>query len=1847
MKKVLTVILSIFMLTSVVIATSIFAWYRANTSPKANVEQVTTVTKTVDVTIRVKGDVVNKEKIDKDAFTKYNAKTIAPEKGFYPIVPKAAGKFLYNEESAVWQMGANNGVREITSKEVDGTIGAGKRAFSQMDNITFEAISNTDRIFYPTITIADNEFSNGLSCALFAVDVDHPEQYELVAYSDYYFGYSPVSERSSKALANTNAFVIQKNRTIQLTLLTWLDASKANAVNIYREGLVSVDLNNYDNIVFDSEGKPYREHYTDGFEYKKPEGTDATSVPIKNTGLNSFLSNYTVNADQTEVEHDENGNIIKNADGTTSNITRIPSYYLHTDGTAYPVVILKGEVGNVRRLTIPQSVTSFPKFGANTKNYLEELILDGEFNISNDAFKDWTNLKKVYIGPKMLAIGDNAFYGCTGIKEITMEGGTSLGKYVFRFTTFEEISIPSTIQSMGSFVLRENDGLRHAFVNMKIVGRQMFSYCDTLESIIFGPNVEKIDAQVTEYCKNIKSIIIGDNVTTVGEGGSAFAHCTAVTDIVVGRKATNIYSTSFQAMKDTLKNITMPGDVAALIMGDKTAVQNVTITTGAIPANAFSGKTTINTVTIQGGVTSIGADAFKGCTGITRLNVLELGNWCKTTFGNANSNPLSQGATLYIDNKVAEDLVIPSKDAANNDLTAISDYAFYNCDTIKSLTIPQSITSIDTIANNGANAFTGCDFISNIVTTTNVIKNLPLGALESLEIADQIVEVEGEKDTTPSAISEAITITAANLKTLKIGAKVDATNADFSHCEGLTKAIVPATVLAKLPSTVTDLTVLSGNITSVPNGLTNLRIEETASVNVGANFSNASIVSLAVTADDLKNITFKVDSVKHLEIINTLSNTVEVQAAGDSTSVGETETQIRETPVSHSDIEKFTALESIQIGDYTTIDGTVDTSKLPNLTKAIVSGSKIGEMLRATNTGTQSKITELEVVSGTIEQKGGSVLMTGLSYWHGSTFKATLTIKDGVIVEDGAFTGCLVEIETATIPANAINPMLNYDYKLSTDSLKYVTITSGTIPDNAFDNAPNITSLSVGDGVTGVGESAFDKITANIFNKDSTNYSNTDAALSYQNENVKYLGNTGNPYHIAVGVTGNDVTSIRLHDDCKYVAEYAFAGTLDGNVYSGLAGLTKVYIPSTTRLTENAFLGRVNNITAMTAPATALAAIPRYDDTTTSQYDEINTKLEKLTVNGGAIPRQSLANFRVLETVTLENEVITINDLVFENCTALDEVTIKNPRINIASNAFEGCVNIHKATIPASVIEYIPKNELVDVNITSGEIGEYAFENAPLVKVTLGAEVTAVKHHAFEGCNTVAVLINNSGITTNLPTHKATSGDIQIAYGGENDGIVTYNNIIMRYVGNGGSYKVANTITEISQYAFYNRDKIDIDFSEATNLTTIGDYAFYGCESIRKLDLPNKTTKIGNYAFYSCSNLYFAKMLGVANTANIGNNAFLNCGILISVQAHSTIGTKTSTYDPYEHPSHLFDKVPKNADGNPISGDQVTPIDNADGKYITYTVGTGTSSYKVLLSYYGNADKFYMTTDDLYVKEISPYAFDNRDNLTEVIIAPTVEKIGDSAFLGCDNLKTVTFRELTPAGDSELARIKEIGKAAFKGCVNLTSIDILDTVEIIGEEAFADCVNLTTINFETGSKLKTINARAFMRSGVTNVVIPDSVENVGDAAFYRCENLNSITIGSAVKTIGDACFFACYNLVTVEFKGTAITQIGSTCTIDPIGGTETSSTGLKGGVFDDCIRLTTITLPTSVTKIGDYAFDGCLSLSEITATGVTSVGKYAFHNCEDLTQAKITFSASVSADKDAYLGCDGLEGGAS
>ena len=245
--------------------------------------------------------------------------------------------------------------------------------------------------------------------------------------------------------------------------------------------------------------------------------------------------------------------------------------------------------------------------------------------------------------------------------------------------------------------------------------------------------------------------------------------------------------------------------------------------------------------------------------------------------------------------------------------------------------------------------------------------------------------------------------------------------------------------------------------------------------------------------------------------------------------------------------------------------------------------------------------------------------------------------------------------------------------------------------------------------------------------------------------------------------------------------------------------------------------------------------------------------------------------------------------------------------------------------------------------------------------------------------------------------------------------------------------------------------------------------------------------------------------------------------------------------------------------------------------------------------------------------------YSQRESIRSVVIEQAVTSIGYRAFYGCSSLTSITI----PEG------VTSIGNSAFYGCSRLASLFFNGDAPTIDTTAFID-----------------VNAVAFYPAG--NATWESKKLDYGGTLYWSAMELNTEIIATSI--CGE-------NMMWQLSKGGVLTIKGSG-TFKDFTLWESYKPMIQQVIFSAAIEvptipansfyryqhLRTITLPDSVTSIGDYAFSSCSSLTSITIPkSVTSIGYWAFSDCSSLTSITIP-DGVTSIGNWAFYGCTSLTG---
>lgn len=217
-----------------------------------------------------------------------------------------------------------------------------------------------------------------------------------------------------------------------------------------------------------------------------------------------------------------------------------------------------------------------------------------------------------------------------------------------------------------------------------------------------------------------------------------------------------------------------------------------------------------------------------------------------------------------------------------------------------------------------------------------------------------------------------------------------------------------------------------------------------------------------------------------------------------------------------------------------------------------------------------------------------------------------------------------------------------------------------------------------------------------------------------------------------------------------------------------------------------------------------------------------------------------------------------------------------------------------------------------------------------------------------------------------------------------------------------------------------------------------------------------------------------------------------------------------------------------------------------------------------------------------------------------------------------------------PQYDASGHRVTKIEESAFAWCRNMKSITIPNSITSIGAIAFNYC------------------------SSLSKIVIPNSITSIGDGAFSGCSGLINITIPASVTSIGNQAFDSCIDLESINVspdnliyssqEGILYDKGKTTlirCPCGKMGSSliiPSSVTRIADFAFDNCYKLLNISIPKSVTEIGDSAFKNCRFTYITIPDSITSIGNFAFYGCGELLSISIPDSITSISDF-AFANC--------
>ena len=390
----------------------------------------------------------------------------------------------------------------------------------------------------------------------------------------------------------------------------------------------------------------------------------------------------------------------------------------------------------LNELNINREGQILPYAFINCQNIKKVNIGEGVTDIHYAAFSGCSSLTSVSLPNTLTTIRDGAFSDCNNLTSIAIPNSvTSIGGGAFsRCSNLTSIAIPNSVTSIGGGAFSACSSLTSFIIpsSITIIRNSMLSNCMNLTSVTIPNSITHIEDWAFSGCTNLKSITIPQSVVYIGEKAfvetglynddnnwengylyisnhlvntksekigetciikketksiakNALSGCTEITSIIWNaRNCPCIYDYGdyppFHSVREQISSVKFGNDVEH------------------IPARLCTQMYKIKEITIPNSVTSVGVDAFRYCSALSKINYLgTVDEWVDINFEDLDSNPTNCAKDLYINDVLLTDVNITATDS-------IKKYAFINCESVKTVEIGDNVNSI------GTDAFLGTNF---------------------------------------------------------------------------------------------------------------------------------------------------------------------------------------------------------------------------------------------------------------------------------------------------------------------------------------------------------------------------------------------------------------------------------------------------------------------------------------------------------------------------------------------------------------------------------------------------------------------------------------------------------------------------------------------------------------------------------------------------------------------------------------------------------------------------------------------------------------------------------------------------------------------------------------------------------------------------------------------------------------------------------------------------------------------------------------------------------------------------------------------------------------------------------
>lgn len=1122
------------------------------------------------------------------------------------------------------------------------------------------------------------------------------------------------------------------------------------------------------------------------------------------------------------------------------------SFALNSTGDGYVLVGIGSFSG--ADIIIPSEHEGKPitEIGANAfkgnATITSVTIPDSVTIINERAFEECTLLESITLGSGVTTILDYAFSGCNAMKSVSL--GNKLTEIrtgaFYNCQLLEGVELPSTLSLIYPYAFSGCSSLKEIIIpeGVSAIGEHCFAYSIALESVTIPKSLQDIGYNAFMGCSAINRV----DISSIG------AWCT----ILFGGIESN------------------PVYYAGKLYVDGNPLVSLVIPNGTERINnyVFANCLSITDVLLPASLTSIGSDAFLGCTGLQKVNVTSIDSWNNISFGNDDANPMTYAGKLTIDGATLSGSIVIA-----DGITEIPAGTFKNS-AITSVSIPSSVTKI------GADAFLGCTQLSELIiadldtwcTMTFGSKSAnPLSFVHNLYEGSTLV-TEIIIPASVGEVGEYLFAGCTSIERVVISSGITAiAQGAFSGCTSLREVIIPA-----------SLTSIGNDAFFDCNSLVSVDVEDFdawCAVAFGNDASNplryadkilingselAGDIEIPYGTTEIPYGLFKGSSVTSIIIPDTVTK-INAYAFSDCTLLQGIELGSGITEIGEGAFYNCTALTTLQIkdiGGWCQIDFANEASNPVRITNSIYMNGLL--------------VLALEIPNGITEIAEGA--------FYGCNHITTIVIPETVTtIGKDAFYGC-DSVTGISAPTFAFS-------SISRNELVDAIITGGdTILNSTFSGCTKLENVQIQCSIKEIAENAFlgcSSLTGLILP------SSLEVIGGGAFNGCEALASISLPYGLKTIGRGafNDcklLKQIDMPDTVTSIAEAAFSGC------SGLESITIPFVGESAKALDATYQYPFGYIFGSSSYEGSYSVVQEYHASSTSTRvsltSYIPSSLKYVALTGGSVPSGAFQNCSSITSLSISDNIIGVGADSFEGCSGIEYTTYEGVKyLGSASNQYLIIVGVESNTMTSCNIAGGARFSCRDAFSGCSSLDAVGISSiADWCAITFDGYTSNPLYFAgnlYVGGSLVASLTIPNGVTE-IKDYAFTYATIQsLSIPGS---VTRIGSSAFAHCESLSSVSMADGVTELANDAFAYCAITGINLP--STLATIGNSAFFGCSQLSSITIPNSVKTIGEMAFQNCSQLSSVK-LGSGLTA-IGERAFAYTAIsqIIIPKRVSSIG---------------------------------------------------------------------------------------------------------------------------------------------------------------------------------------------------------------------------------------------------------------------------------------------------------------------------------------------------------------------